>query len=157
MGYFKTKLSLYFKNYENLKEKNLLTLDKENYSSDTDNINESIKSCKTSVLKVVLTILSIPLILISLYFLYHLIFIYIFHLDSNKFHISLGVLDNYIYYIYIFFIPLITIFYLLSCFDITIRKSKYLRILTIIAVIIWIIFNAFFIYYVLQIGKLDID
>ncbi len=157
MGYFKTKLSLYFKDYESLKEKNLLILDKEKYNSDTNNINESITSCKTSVLKVIFTILSIPLISVSLYFLYHLIFIYIFHLDSNKFHISLGVLDNYIYYIYIAFIPVFTIFYILSLRNLTIRKSKYLLILTIISVIIWIIFNAYFIYYVFEIGKLDID
>lgn len=157
MGYLKTKLSIFFKDYNSLSENNLLKLSKEIYNSNPSIVNESLKKCKISMLKIILTILSIFVILISLYFLHVLIY-WTLSLSialDDKYFPSLGQLDHYIVFIYIATIPSFALFYLFSCFNITIRKSKFLRILTIIALLIWIMF--FYVFFTLLSKGLDID
>ncbi len=152
MGYLNTKLTIYFKDYNDLYDYNLLKLDKKSYNSDSNNIKEALTKCKISKLKVTLTLLSIPLIFLSFYFLHMLIFIYIFKLDPNKYVIPTGPLHHYMFYIYLFYILFFTIFYLISRRNITIKKSTYLKILTIVSVIIWFAFNIAFVIFLIRIA-----
>lgn len=156
MGYLKTKLSIYFKDYNSLSQNNLLKITKETYNSNPSIVNESLKKCKTSKLKVILTILSIPVTLLTLCFLYLLIFIYGLGVNPNFFP-NIGSEENYLLIIYIFIISLFTIFYLISRSNITIKKSNYLMILTIVATIICVITILVFIWVIIQVGSIDIQ
>lgn len=117
MGYFKTRCLMLFKDYNSLNENGVAKLKKKEYLDNTISIEEAVKKSKTSILNIVFTI-----VIVGLYIAYILANVlpksdepvYINPYPYKVFRLS-----------FIFFV-----IYFLCYFNVNIRKSNFLRIIS---------------------------
>lgn len=147
MGYISTKFKLYFKTYDSKVDANLLKLSKEEYNNNSEEINNKVRNCKTSLLKVILFILLFIYVIKSIYDIllltnsYSSFYVFI---ESHKPLGIIGIFGFVLSYYMQFFLPILLIFYVISLNNKTIRESRSLSVFAIISILTAIIYFSFF-------------
>lgn len=123
MGYFKTKLCMYFKDYNSLESNGVSKVTKTYYLNNKESVEENVKKSKISILKIVFTIIFVVALVLIYTCLIVAAFCKIFNIDANLdsvYRLRIIAFDAH---------PYVFLAYALSYFDRSIRKSNFLRVL----------------------------
>ncbi len=148
MGYFKTKLSMQFKDYNSLEANGVSKVTKTYYLNNKESVEENVKKSKLSILKIIFTIIFVIAIFLIYISVIPGVFCKIFFLDVNLdplYHLRTIAFHAH---------PYVFLAYALSYFDRSIRKSNFLRILCLFYLIYMIgILMAFIMAYIADFGN----